>query len=204
MAWLRGHAFLLLIDVAVDTAAVRRGVAAARESGLAGVVVAPSHLSAVGDVGDLTVAAVVGFPTGRHHSLVKAAEARLAVAQGATEVWVSPDIGVSDLNTLLAEFVAVREAVPSPVQLGIVVETGLRDEQAIHSIVQAAAVAGADRVVTQSGWWPDEGTENPPLGGQPGVRLTAAGLHNLDEVLGALERGADRVAIADLGVVLEA
>ncbi|GAB2502169.1 Deoxyribose-phosphate aldolase [Corynebacterium atrinae] len=199
-AWLRGHAFLLLIDVAVDTAAVRRGVAAAQDNGLAGVVVSPAHLASLGEVDDLAVAAVVGFPTGRHHSLVKAAEARLAVAQGATEVWVSPDISASDANTLLAEFVALREAVPPPVQLSIVAETGLRDAAAGQAVAQAAALAGADRLVTGSGWWPGTGAS---ISLPPEVRLTVTGLHTLDEVLGALESGADRVAVGDLAILLD-
>ena len=67
-----------LVDVPVTPTQARHRALAARDAGLAGVVVSPSHLAAVGEPAGLTVASVVGYPSGRHHSLVKAAEARLA------------------------------------------------------------------------------------------------------------------------------
>lgn len=181
MAWLAGHAFLMLVDAHRAPSSVPAAVAEAREEGLAGVVVYPSHLGVVGDAGELTVATVVGYPSGRHHSLVKAAEARLAVAQGATEVWLTPDPTIDDANMLLAEFVAVREAVPHPVTLAVLVESS-----APQRVAEAAALAGVDRLIT---------------GASISMLPRTATVDTLDEVLDALERGADRVAVSSVAAV---
>ncbi|NLA57023.1 MAG: hypothetical protein GX859_12175 [Corynebacterium humireducens] len=180
MAWLSGHAFLMLLDATVSPSDVPTGVAAAREAGLAGVVLYPSHLGVAGDTGELTVAAVVGYPSGRHHTLVKAAEARLAVAQGATEVWLTPDPTIDDPNTLLAEFVAVREAVPPPVTLAVYLESGRQ------AVAEAAALAGVDRLITGAS-----------LSGLP----RTAPADTLEAVITALEQGADRVAVSSVAAV---
>lgn len=197
LAWLAGHAFLLLIDARVSPADIPSAVVAAGEAGLGGVVLSPSHLELKGDTGDLTVAVVVGFPTGRHHSLVKAAEARLAVQQGATEVWLTPDPGVSDPNTLLAEFVAVREAVPHPVSLAVILEIPARSPEAVAAVAEAARLAGVDRLVTATGWLGvDEGvSRSMPL------PLTVTGAENLDEVISALAGGAERVGVSSAAAV---
>lgn len=69
----------------------------------------------------LTIIAAVGFPTGRHHILVKASEARLAISQGAHRVWACVDTSTADANAALSDMISLREAVPYPAHLGIVV-----------------------------------------------------------------------------------
>jgi len=181
-----GRAFLLLVDVPVTPTQARHRALAARDAGLAGVVVSPSHLAAVGEPAGLTVASVVGYPSGRHHSLVKAAEARLAVQQGAGEIWLTPDATVDDPNTLLAEFVAVREAVPAPVHLAVLVVDGPHGEAA----AEAARLAGADRVVSGASIRTD-------------LPRTAVGADDLAGVIAALEAGADRVGVSELSALLD-
>src|SRR5699024_1784267 len=56
------------------------------------------------------VVSVAGYPTGRHHTLIKASEARLAVQSGAEEIWVSVDDTITDSNTHFSEFITIREA----------------------------------------------------------------------------------------------
>ncbi|OFP23749.1 deoxyribose-phosphate aldolase [Corynebacterium sp. HMSC066C02] len=82
------------------------------------VLVSPHHVLAA--EGAEHVIAVAGYPTGRHHSLVKAAEARLAVQSGAAEVWVAVDALLGDATSLLSELVTLREACPLPVRLGLI------------------------------------------------------------------------------------
>ncbi|MEO5304271.1 MULTISPECIES: deoxyribose-phosphate aldolase [Corynebacterium] len=82
------------------------------------VLVSPHHVLAA--EGAEHVIAVAGYPTGRHHSLVKAAEARLAVQSGAAEVWVAVDELLGDATSLLSELVTLREACPLPVRLGLI------------------------------------------------------------------------------------
>ncbi|MFH0410974.1 deoxyribose-phosphate aldolase [Corynebacterium sp. L4756] len=66
------------------------------------------------------IVAVAGYPTGRHHTLIKASEARLAVESGAEEVWVSVDDTIEDSNTILSELITLNEACPDPVKLGLI------------------------------------------------------------------------------------
>lgn len=82
------------------------------------VLVSPHHVIAA--EGAEHVIAVAGYPTGRHHSLVKAAEARLAVQSGAAEVWVAVDALLGDATSLLSELVTLREACPLPARLGLI------------------------------------------------------------------------------------
>lgn len=125
----------------VGLAEVRNGVAAAVAAGVGAVVVSPNHVAIAaktldryvrqhgGDHYDddadessvLTIITAVGFPTGRHHILVKASEARLAVSQGAHRVWACVDTSNPDANALLSDMISLREAVPAPAQLGVVV-----------------------------------------------------------------------------------
>lgn len=125
----------------VGLAEVRNGVAAAIAAGVGAVVVSPNHVATAaktldryvrqhgGDHYDddadessvLTIITAVGFPTGRHHILVKASEARLAVSQGAHRVWACVDTSNTDANALLSDMISLREAVPAPAQLGVVV-----------------------------------------------------------------------------------
>lgn len=125
----------------VGLAEVRNGVAAAIATGVGAVVVSPNHVATAaktldryvrqhgGDHYDddadessvLTIITAVGFPTGRHHILVKASEARLAVSQGAHRVWACVDTSNTDANALLSDMISLREAVPAPAQLGVVV-----------------------------------------------------------------------------------
>lgn len=195
LAWLAGRVELTLLAPGVRAGDVRRGVDTVRALGLRGLVLAPSHLGLVGE--GVRAAAVVGFPTGRHHTLVKAAEARLAVAGGAEEVWLVPDPAEQDGNVLLAEIVAVREAVPSPVVLGVVVEAAARRD--IATVRRMARVAGADRLVTATGWHPAGVTDTAVVGECAGdLPVTALGTGlTLDEAVSWLGAGADRLAVDD-------
>lgn len=125
----------------VGLAEVRNGVAAAVAAGVGAVVVSANHVATAaktldryvrqhggdhydGDADEssaLTIITAVGFPTGRHHILVKASEARLAVSQGAHRVWACVDTSNPDANALLSDMISLREAVPAPAQLGVVV-----------------------------------------------------------------------------------
>ncbi len=85
-----------------------------------------------------------GYPDGRHHALVKAAEARLACQMGAVEIALMPDPDAADDNAVLAEAVAVREALPHPARLLLCVDPKR------HNLKYLAA-SGVDGFVI-SGW----------------------------------------------------
>ena len=73
--------------------------------GVGAICVSPSLLHATEKAAQagLTVATVCGFPSGKHHVLVKAAEARLAVQFGASEIDMVVDIAAAQAAPCGAE-----------------------------------------------------------------------------------------------------
>ena len=132
------------------------------------VVVSPHHVSIAAGAGAAGIISVAGYPTGRHHTLIKASEARLAIQSGASEVWVSLDETVTDANAVLSELIAIREACPDPARLGLIVpDAPLADAtlNAAHQagyqrlIVRSSAAAAADRAESGAG---EEGMKKGP------------------------------------------
>lgn len=166
----------------VGLAEVRNGVAAAVAAGVGAVVVSPNHVATAaktldryvrqqggdhydGDADEssvLTIITAVGFPTGRHHILVKASEARLAVSQGAHRVWACVDTSNPDANALLSDMISLREAVPAPAQLGVVVpDYSAAGKQSASEPEQRSAPAAGQRSEQQSGPLAGEETWTP-------------------------------------------
>ena len=119
------------------------------------VLVSPHHVSLAAGAGTADIISVAGYPTGRHHTLIKASEARLAIQSGASEVWVSLDETVTDANAVLSELIAIREACPDPARLGLIVPEAVGAETADAAEVAAAAVtaaqqAGYQRLIVRS------------------------------------------------------
>jgi deoxyribose-phosphate aldolase len=85
------------------------------------------------------IASVVGFPSGKHLSAIKAAEAEHAVAAGAQEIDMVIDVGAAvfgDFDAVRTDVAAVRAAVRGVV-LKVIVESaallGFSGEQALIS-----------------------------------------------------------------------
>jgi len=116
------------------------------------VVVSPHHVSIAAGAGAADIISVAGYPTGRHHTLIKASEARLAIQSGASEVWVSLDETVVDANAVLSELIAIREACPDPARLGLIVPeaVGADAAEAADVAVTAAQQAGYQRLIVRS------------------------------------------------------
>ena len=110
------------------------------------VLVSPHHVSLAAGAGTADIISVAGYPTGRHHTLIKASEARLAIQSGASEVWVSLDETVTDANAVLSELIAIREACPDPARLGLIVP----DAPLADATLKAAHQAGYQRLIVRS------------------------------------------------------
>lgn len=143
-------------------------IAEARELGCGAVCVSPSMIPAApadssdsdATAGAPVIATVAGFPSGKHATLVKATEARFAVELGADEVDVVVDVAraiAGDTNALISELMTIREAVPQPVILKVILETALLSEEAIRACVRACVAVGADYVKTSTGFHPAGG-----------------------------------------------
>ena len=110
------------------------------------VLVSPHHVSLAAGAGAADIISVAGYPTGRHHTLIKASEARLAIQSGASEMWVSLDETVADANAVLSELIAIREACPEPARLGLIVP----DTSHADATLNAAHQAGYQRLIVRS------------------------------------------------------
>ena len=110
------------------------------------VLVSPHHVSLAAGAGAADIISVAGYPTGRHHTLIKASEARLAIQSGASEVWVSLDETLTDANAVLSELIAIREACPDPARLGLIVP----DAPPAGATLKAAHQAGYQRLIVRS------------------------------------------------------
>ena len=146
------------------------------------VCVSPSMLPMQGrepagsEASPIKIATVAGFPSGKHASLIKASEARLAVESGADEVDVVIDIAAAiaeDSNALMSEIMTVREAVPHPVVLKVILESAALTESQLRVAVRAVVNAGADYVKTSTGFHPAGGAT------VEAVRIMAEELQNL-------------------------
>lgn len=102
----------------------------------------------------VAVCTVIGFPLGANLPETKAAEAALAVAQGATEVDMVLNIGALKsglLKLVEQDIAAVRQAVPGVV-LKVILETSLLGDAEKVAACEAAVRAGADFVKTSTGF----------------------------------------------------
>ncbi|MBI8999579.1 deoxyribose-phosphate aldolase [Corynebacterium sp. CCM 9185] len=210
-----------MIDYTLDApwasvAEVREHVAKALELGVGHVCVTPSmlHATSAADGYGLRVVSVCGFPSGKHHQLIKAAEARLAVESGADEVDVVIDLAAAragDTNRMIGEIVAVREAVPAPVTLKVIIETGLLDDAAIRTAARAARTAGANYVRTSTGWFDCPGATPEAVriiadevGRELGIEA-AGGITAFDQARELIAAGATRLSVGDgVSAILDA
>lgn len=138
--------YLWLIDERLKADDVR-GIVEKEAANYAGVVVAPTHIGAAEAAGAAHIISVAGFPTGRHHGLIKASEARLAVQSSASEVWVSVDDAMDTVNEFLPDLVTIREACPEPVVLGMFAPNPSASPDNARHAARAAELAGFDKVI---------------------------------------------------------
>ncbi|RRQ29557.1 deoxyribose-phosphate aldolase [Rhodococcus sp. Eu-32] len=180
------------------------------ELGVLAVCVSPSMLPVRAE--GLVVAAVAGFPSGKHHSLVKGSEARLAVDQGATEIDMVIDVGAAvagDYNAVLSDILTVREAIgPTPV-LKVIIESAALSDEAIVETCRAAERAGANFVKTSTGFHPAGGASveavrlmAETVGGRLGVKASG-GIRTTDAALAMIDAGATRLGLSGTRAVLD-
>ncbi|WP_423923116.1 deoxyribose-phosphate aldolase [Frigoribacterium sp. 2-23] len=181
-------------------------IAEAVDLGTYSVCVSPSMLPVTIPTGaDLKVAVVAGFPSGKHTSAVKAAEAKEAVAQGADEVDMVIDIGAAKaglFDTVEADIRAVRDAIPKPVVLKVIIESAALTDDEIVAVSQAAVDADADFVKTSTGFHPAGGaTEHAvalmakTVAGKLGVKASG-GVRTLDDARRMIAAGATRLGVS--------
>jgi deoxyribose-phosphate aldolase len=211
VAALVDHTLLKPEASAADVAAVAAEGAAL---GVCAVCVSPSMVPHATTAG-VRVAAVAGFPSGKHLPEVKAREAALAVACGASEIDMVIDIGAAvagDVDAVRSEIAAVRAAVPTAV-LKVIVESAalltLADEQLLADVCRAAEDADADFVKTSTGFHPAGGASiaavalmADTVGGRLGVKASG-GIRTAADALAMLDAGATRLGLSGTRAVLD-
>ncbi|MDQ0424337.1 MULTISPECIES: deoxyribose-phosphate aldolase [Cellulomonas] len=184
--------------------------------GVYSVCISPSFLPVEVPVGidgapDLQVATVCGFPSGKHHSDVKAAEAARAVRDGAHEVDMVIDVGAAKEGRFAdveADVRAVRDAAPAPTVLKVIIESAALTDDEIVAVCRAAEAAGADFVKTSTGFHPAGGASvhavrlmAQTVGGRLGVKASG-GIRSAADALAMVEAGATRLGLSGTAAVL--
>lgn len=176
------------------------------------ICISPSMLEAVTDRTGLTLATVCGFPSGKHTSGVKAAEAAGAVAAGAGEVDMVIDIGMLKAGNpegVEDDIRTVREAMPPDALLKVIIEAAALTDDEIVAACQAAERAGAQYVKTSTGFHPAGGASvhavalmAATVGDRLGVKASG-GIRTWDDALALVEAGATRLGLSGTRAVLE-
>jgi deoxyribose-phosphate aldolase len=209
-----------LLKPEATPADVAAAVAEAVELGVFAVCVSPSMVSVARKARDthgdgLAIAAVSGFPSGKHLSEIKAKESALAVESGAAEVDMVIDVGAAlagDFAAVAAEIAIVRAAVPRVV-LKVIVESAallsLSDERTLTSVCRAAEDSGADFVKTSTGFHPAGGASvaavelmAAAVGDRLGVKASG-GIRTTEHAVAMLHAGATRLGLSGSRAVLD-
>ena len=190
-------------------------VAEAAELGVYAVCVSPSLVPVAVRAGGVRVAAVAGFPSGKHTSTVKALEAAESVAAGAGEIDMVIDIGAAlagDIDAVRGDIAAVREVTGGAV-LKVIVESavllGAANPRTLAEVCRAGEAAGADFVKTSTGFHPAGGASveavaimAKTVGGRLGVKASG-GIRTAGDALAMLDAGATRLGLSGTRAVLD-
>ena len=150
------------------------------------------------------VCTVIGFPLGANTSEIKAAEASLAIKEGASEVDMVINIGaLKEGNTdyVYQDILDVRKASEGKT-LKVIIETSYLTDEEKKTVCQLCAKAGADFVKTSTGFSSAGATaEDVKLMKEAsGIKVKASGgVRTKEDALKMIEAGASRLG-ASAGV----
>jgi deoxyribose-phosphate aldolase len=193
-------------------------LAEAEDLRVAAVCVSPTMVSTANSfrTGEYDIASVVGFPSGKHLSSIKADEARLAIAAGADEIDMVIDVGSAlegDFDAVRADVAAVFDAVPDHIVVKVIVESAallaLGGEQTLVDVCRIAEDAGADFVKTSTGFHPTGGASVRAvelMAGTVGDRLgvkASGGIRTAADAVAMLDAGATRLGLSGTRAVLD-
>ena len=210
-AELARHVDHTLLSPTATDADVAALAAEAAELGTYSICVSPSMLPVTADLGQVKVATVCGFPSGKHTAATKAAEAAESVALGADEVDMVIDVGqlkAGRPELTQAEIAAVRAAAPAPTVLKVIIESAALTDEEIVAACRAAEAAGADFVKTSTGFHPAGGASvhavelmAATVGGRLGVKASG-GIRDWATAVAMIEAGATRLGLSGTAAVL--
>lgn len=204
-----------LLRPELDDAFIEAGCRLAARYDVASVCVRPADVrraAALLEGTDVAVGTTIGFPHGNHRTEVKVAEARQALADGATELDMVLQIGAlksgrdADVAADIAAVVAVAHAAGAIVKV-IFENAYLNDDEKIRAC-RLAETAGADFVKTSTGFAPTGATHDDlrlmRAHTSPRIGIKAAGgVRTLDALLAVMELGVTRIGATQTEAIIE-
>ena len=187
---------------------IRKGCELALRYDCASVCARPCDVPILAEMlagSDVKVCTVIGFPHGSHETVIKVAEAQLALAQGCTELDMVINIGkllAGDTDYVKNEIMLLANAAHEKgAILKVILETCyLSDEQKVLCC-RLAEEAGADFVKTSTGY----GSKGCTIADLKLMRAAVSehvrvkgsgGIRDLDTVLSARAVGASRCGVS--------
>jgi len=202
-----------LLKATATEASIRELCAEARTHRFASVCVNPGWVPlCVAELAGsgVPVCTVVGFPLGANASEIKAAEASLAVKQGALEIDMVINIGKAKAGEWKAVEDDIRAVVKAskPDLVKVIIETCYLNADEKVKACRAAQAAGADFVKTSTGFGTGGATIDDVLLMRKTVgdalRIKASGgIRTRSDAIAMLNAGADRIG-ASAGVSIVA
>lgn len=153
------------------------------------------------------ITTVIGFPLGSNSTFVKIAEARDAIADGATEIDMVINIGAlksGDYETVKKDIEGVVLAVKNKASVKVIIETGYLTIEEKKKACMISKMAGADFVKTSTGFGPgcataaDIALMRETVGPEMGVKASAC-VRDIDTARKMIIAGATRIG-ASAGV----
>ena len=159
----------------------------------------------------IATACVVGFPSGAHYPLIKAAEAQQAYEHGADEIDMVLDLGNvrnDDWGKVHDDIAAVRMAIPDPVILKVIIESAALTDAEIVRCCTIAVDAGAQFVKTSTGFHKSGGATTRAVqlmrrtvGPDFGVKASG-GIRSFSDAMAMINAGASRIGASATAVIL--
>jgi len=192
---------------------IREGCSIALKYKVATVCVKPCHVRLCAEIlkgSPVKVAAVVGFPLGGSVPVIKAAEAKQAVEEGAEEL----DMVLNIAALKEGNYPYVLEEVQQVVEAGkgalvkVILENCYLEEEEKVKACQLVEEAGAHYVKTSTGFGPEGAkVEDVELmyrtvGPRLGVKA-AGGIHTLNKALTMIQAGATRLGTSATRTIME-
>lgn len=190
---------------------VRALIEEAEKLGTYSVCVSPSRLPLPCPT-TVKVAAVVGFPSGAVKPEIKAAEAARCVADGADEIDMVIDLAnamAGDYEAVYNDILTVRNSVPKPVVLKVIIESAVLNDEQIVEVCKAAMKAEADFVKTSTGFHPAGGASEHAVKLMydtvaPHLQVKASGgIRDTETALKMIKAGATRLGLSASATILE-